>query len=479
MYVMKINKCFIKVLFVLCILFVFPIIPTFINVTTVQASVNLNVTEKTIYVGETFKIKINNTTEKVKWKSSKPKVASVNKTGKVTGKKAGKAKITATIGTKEHSCIVIVKERQVNYLSNYMVQSVSDENVYRVFFSLLDKSENQITATGNVEMRIENDGDIVYEDKSKFTKKDFDTWTSILLGSNLMCSIDIPKDKVALGNKEQGTLYLKVTGQEYEFEEVAMNISNLPKQINIEIPTDIGDESTPENRIEITKYNISDGVLFLSYKMTQVKNHKKTSFCTYLYEYDKNDNIISKDIIFITNMEIGSTDTKSIYLKDDTVKISIAENPEPERNIELFKTYIIQKGTYGENGCYRLKYTYLGYSFNIDYNKDKDYLDFVCTKKNELMMGMTINGDNTEDIKVDYINLATFAIADATIHPVTHTKDEQIDFVFSSKGIGIDNQESLLLFEANKYLELSFNGWEIILLKAGYHFSDIGFLAIE
>lgn len=63
----------------------------------------------TLTVGKSTTLKVKNTSKKVKWKSSNSKIASVNSAGKVTGKKAGKAKITATVNKKKYTCTVTVK----------------------------------------------------------------------------------------------------------------------------------------------------------------------------------------------------------------------------------------------------------------------------------------------------------------------------------------------------------------------------------
>lgn len=64
----------------------------------------------TITVGKSATLKVNNAKGKITWKSSNPKVAAVSKSGKVTGKKAGTAKITANVGKKNYTCKVTVKK---------------------------------------------------------------------------------------------------------------------------------------------------------------------------------------------------------------------------------------------------------------------------------------------------------------------------------------------------------------------------------
>lgn len=58
-----------------------------------------------------MKLKMKNTTKKITWSSSKPKIAKVNKKGKVTGLKAGKAVIKAKVkGGKTLKCRITVKK---------------------------------------------------------------------------------------------------------------------------------------------------------------------------------------------------------------------------------------------------------------------------------------------------------------------------------------------------------------------------------
>lgn len=72
------------------------------------ANLKLNRTEKTLLVGETYYLKIN-TGRKVLWKSDTPKVVGVARNGKLIAKRAGKAVVTAKVGKKSVSCVVVVK----------------------------------------------------------------------------------------------------------------------------------------------------------------------------------------------------------------------------------------------------------------------------------------------------------------------------------------------------------------------------------
>ena len=58
--------------------------------------------------GDTFEQRLESYA-KAKWTSSNPSVASVNKYGKITARKQGKAVITVSIYGRQYSCNVMVK----------------------------------------------------------------------------------------------------------------------------------------------------------------------------------------------------------------------------------------------------------------------------------------------------------------------------------------------------------------------------------
>ena len=87
------------------------------NLTNVNAKSTTRLSSKKIVlqVGKTKKLKVKNKPAGVKvvWKSSKKKVATVSKKGKVKAKKPGKTTITAKVGKKKYKCKVIVKSIKV------------------------------------------------------------------------------------------------------------------------------------------------------------------------------------------------------------------------------------------------------------------------------------------------------------------------------------------------------------------------------
>ena len=104
------------------------------------------------------------TTEKVSWKSSDKKVASVNKSGKVTGLKKGKAIITATCGGKRKSCQVTVSDTSIKKITfsdesiilnvgtdRQLKASVTPNNTKeKLFWKSSDKTVATVDQNGNV-----------------------------------------------------------------------------------------------------------------------------------------------------------------------------------------------------------------------------------------------------------------------------------------------------------------------------------------
>ena len=85
---------------------------TLTDVSTAKAATpKLNKSKLTLYIGSNYTLKVKKASGKVKWTSGKKSVATVSSKGKVVAKKAGKAKITAKIGSKKLICRLTVKNR--------------------------------------------------------------------------------------------------------------------------------------------------------------------------------------------------------------------------------------------------------------------------------------------------------------------------------------------------------------------------------
>lgn len=71
----------------------------------------LSNTKLSVYTKTSKQLKLKGTSRKVTWSSSAPSVASVNKKGKITARRTGKATITAKVNGVKYKCKVTVKAR--------------------------------------------------------------------------------------------------------------------------------------------------------------------------------------------------------------------------------------------------------------------------------------------------------------------------------------------------------------------------------
>ncbi|MBR3787846.1 MAG: Ig-like domain-containing protein, partial [Firmicutes bacterium] len=73
---------------------------------------------KTLYTGNVYALKVNGALGKVKWKSSKPKVAKISSKGTVTALKKGSTTITAKVEGKTYKCKIKVNNNQKSFKVN-------------------------------------------------------------------------------------------------------------------------------------------------------------------------------------------------------------------------------------------------------------------------------------------------------------------------------------------------------------------------
>lgn len=73
----------------------------------------LNVTRKSMVIGDTLQLKLLGTTQKIKWSTSAASKATVSSKGLVTAKKKGTVKIYVKVSDKTYTCTITVKETKL------------------------------------------------------------------------------------------------------------------------------------------------------------------------------------------------------------------------------------------------------------------------------------------------------------------------------------------------------------------------------
>lgn len=110
----------------------------------IPASITLNKTKVSINKGNTLQLKatVKGASKTVTWKSSKPSIASVDKNGKVTAKKAGSTTITATANGVIAKCTITVKDNTEVTIKQYYKKFLQSSK-YK-YFKILNCGEKKL-----------------------------------------------------------------------------------------------------------------------------------------------------------------------------------------------------------------------------------------------------------------------------------------------------------------------------------------------
>lgn len=109
----------------------------FIKAEVVEAAGTTNLNKKKIVLemGDSYRLKVKNTTKKIKWSSSDKKVVKVDSKGALTPKGVGAATVTAKVGGKKYKCKVTVADysgmsEEQKAVVSYALQYVGNRYVY-------------------------------------------------------------------------------------------------------------------------------------------------------------------------------------------------------------------------------------------------------------------------------------------------------------------------------------------------------------
>lgn len=211
------KRFFRALVITLCLsMFTTSVVPI-VGTETVQAAtksktkIKLNCTKKTIYEGDSFKLKVIGTSKKVKWSSSNKNVATVSSKGVVKGINEGSTQITASVNKKKYTCNVTVNVKDYSHGISYKILEVLNNkgNPFEYILKVDNKNNvdvivpikiQSIDSEGytvlNIEREIqvyENDSTYYYIGSSDFLKNTYDvsiTIDGITQRCDDLCDID-------------------------------------------------------------------------------------------------------------------------------------------------------------------------------------------------------------------------------------------------------------------------------------------------
>ena len=208
------------------------------------------------------------------------------------------------------------------YLSDFRVLYEQTENQYYVLFGLQNINRDYITESGVADIQIINDsGDVVYNQSIDFTSNDFQDWGVPI------CSLSIPTSSIEARTEDQGKLYLTVSTDTAEFDELSDTVSNLPlKEASVTLPSlpyAVSDRTRSRYTMEATVSNITyESEIYNSSDMT-------LTFCFTITLDSKTDKLNTGEPVHIGYRVVNSsgivvdsdqTSTSSIFVGDTTEK---------------------------------------------------------------------------------------------------------------------------------------------------------------
>ncbi len=426
--------------------------PQLAGVETVEAAaVSINPSTLTLHPGEKYRLTVTGTSQKVRWRSSKPKVASVGSRGIVTAKAPGRAKIVAVVGGRKYSCVVtVIKDTEDEFF-------VSSTNV------TVDKKASVILTSenyGRVNCQVD-DPDIV---SYKWGDWEGHTIEIFLTGKS------IGKTKIRISNSWlDEVLVINVNVIDY------YNVFKVSS-------TDVTINETGS----VTVTSINNGTLYLK------NNDPDIISCDWSHDWEGDTTKI-----YITAKRSGKATITITNDKNDkklVVHVTVVRSGGSGKD-EL-KDYILKYGSYNSDGnkFIRMDHNLVGSSnsFAIVYSASEDSFSFIAGTEGydtedfdyeyESTVEMIVPNRDVSSVTADYLfrftdkNAAFEAVA--TINVATFNEDSILNIrIIDSPGIPSNAIETCKKL-ANKEIQLAMLGWEMLLTgEADMSLQDLGFVS--
>ena len=281
------------------------------NLTNVNARTTTRLSSKKIVlqVGKTKKLKVKNKPAGVKvvWKSSKKKVATVSKKGKVKAKKPGKTTITAKVGKKKYKCKVVVKRN-----NSIKVTKPSDNN-NSVINQVTTKSEPSQIVTTKAEVKTT---------KTETTKKNDSTTVKPTVAPTLKPTV---APTTANGNVDEsiqapvGLIHAPGEGLPYHFAWAAVDGAD---GYNVYIDGVYVTKVT-ENVADLDASMFTKGAVEYTVGIATVKGDKISAITSVKYTYDGNGAQATTNVSVTTT--VASVTTPSVPGQDVDESIKAPE----------------------------------------------------------------------------------------------------------------------------------------------------------
>lgn len=248
-----------------------------------------------------------------------------------------------------NDAVELFEYNNVETLKSWSFQFNEETNDYSLFFGLLDKNDEEISAEVDVDIRIVNEEDEeVYKGTKTVFKTDFDYYSSQAAGEQYLAELRIPVADISSGKSSNGTVFLTVYKNDaLRFDEVncsalyCLPISDVELifdtfPLNIDVK---GYDGSIESTIQI------DDIAY-SFEKDLIPQVKITVFGVKTYSsqesmpnydiiryklYDSEEYMVTSGSIYLDSLEQGDKfkdDSIVIYdiIPGETYKLVLSEN---------------------------------------------------------------------------------------------------------------------------------------------------------
>ena len=271
---------------ILSMLLLVTVIVAFMPMTNVSAATKINTTNKVIYVGSSYTLKVTGTKKTVKWSSNNKAVATVTSKGKVTAKSEGIATIKAKVGKKTYKCKVTAKYKfnhaetikNISYTYSKIRQGVivvfKNNNPFNIDFTakmvFFDSKGNMLRASSEEIYCLERNGG---ESVQFFYGPEDDNYNYV----------DYDHIKIFLSAEK--SRYISYASQ------ISINSNLGSNNVTAEI-TNNSNKQLQFINISIAYYDASDNIIGYDYTYADCKAPKSVDYITFDLPHDDNYNTV-------------------------------------------------------------------------------------------------------------------------------------------------------------------------------------------
>lgn len=225
----------------------------------------------------------------------------------------------------------IFVENDVETLKSWSFQFNEGTNDYSIFFGLLNKNDEYISADVDIDIRIVNEYDEeVYKETRSVSKNDFSYYTSQAFGEQYLANVRIPASEIAFGKSANGKVYITIYKADIvRFDEVNCDAFYCLPIGDIQVTFDsfpldlkvLGYDGTTESIIQINDVSYKYEKDYLPQLKITIYGEKtygnnNSSYDIISYKlYDNDGYIVETNNIFLNSLNEGDK------FKDDSIVI--------------------------------------------------------------------------------------------------------------------------------------------------------------